>query len=162
MNGDCLKIVVACGGTGGHVVPGLATAAVLRRRGHEAILFLTGRKEEDSAASLALAKAGGFDERIRAMKDDPVPEARPAALLALGYAGARSDGAGFQSMLLDGDRDPASRAAAAVAAGLSGAPGASESLLMGYSVASDPRIRGCCLVGLRILGADDVLLEGNR
>ncbi len=47
--GRSLRIGIACGGTGGHVFPGLATAMILRSRGHDVTLWLAGRNEERAA-----------------------------------------------------------------------------------------------------------------
>ncbi len=49
MAGGRFKIHLACGGTGGHIFPGLATAAVLRDRGHQVTLWLAGKDVEASA-----------------------------------------------------------------------------------------------------------------
>jgi UDP-N-acetylglucosamine--N-acetylmuramyl-(pentapeptide) pyrophosphoryl-undecaprenol N-acetylglucosamine transferase len=44
-----MNAVIACGGTGGHLFPGIAVAEVLRKRGHEVLLFVS-EKEIDSLA----------------------------------------------------------------------------------------------------------------
>ena len=44
-----MNVVIACGGTGGHLFPGLAVAEVLRKRGHEVLVFIS-EKEIDTLA----------------------------------------------------------------------------------------------------------------
>jgi UDP-N-acetylglucosamine--N-acetylmuramyl-(pentapeptide) pyrophosphoryl-undecaprenol N-acetylglucosamine transferase len=44
-----MKVAIACGGTGGHLFPGLAVAEALKSRGHE-VLLLISEKQIDSIA----------------------------------------------------------------------------------------------------------------
>jgi UDP-N-acetylglucosamine--N-acetylmuramyl-(pentapeptide) pyrophosphoryl-undecaprenol N-acetylglucosamine transferase len=44
-----MNVAIACGGTGGHLFPGLAVAEVLRDRGHDVLLFIS-EKQIDSLA----------------------------------------------------------------------------------------------------------------
>src|SRR6185295_19209899 len=46
---NLMNAVIACGGTGGHLFPGLAVAEVLRERGHEVLLFVS-EKDVDALA----------------------------------------------------------------------------------------------------------------
>jgi|TARA_B100000959_G_scaffold286798_1_gene367315 UDP-N-acetylglucosamine--N-acetylmuramyl-(pentapeptide) pyrophosphoryl-undecaprenol N-acetylglucosamine transferase len=54
-----LSVVIACGGTGGHLFPGIAVAEELKRRGHLPLLLIS-RKKVDADAS---AKYGTLDFR---------------------------------------------------------------------------------------------------
>ena len=47
--GKKLKIAVACGGTGGHIFPGVATGRELLARGHAVTLWLAGKDIENDA-----------------------------------------------------------------------------------------------------------------
>jgi UDP-N-acetylglucosamine--N-acetylmuramyl-(pentapeptide) pyrophosphoryl-undecaprenol N-acetylglucosamine transferase len=46
-----MNICVACGGTGGHIFPGVATAQELSSRGHDVTLWLAGREVEADSIS---------------------------------------------------------------------------------------------------------------
>ena len=47
---DQLKIIIACGGTGGHLFPGIAVAQELRSRGHEVLLLISEKKVDTTAS----------------------------------------------------------------------------------------------------------------
>jgi UDP-N-acetylglucosamine--N-acetylmuramyl-(pentapeptide) pyrophosphoryl-undecaprenol N-acetylglucosamine transferase len=46
-----LKILIACGGTGGHLFPGIAVAEALRSRGHEVMLLISEKKVDAEASA---------------------------------------------------------------------------------------------------------------
>ena len=46
-----LKILIACGGTGGHLFPGIAVGEALRSRGHEVMLLISEKKVDSEASA---------------------------------------------------------------------------------------------------------------
>ena len=46
-----LKILIACGGTGGHLFPGIAVAEALQARGHEVLLLISEKKVDAQASA---------------------------------------------------------------------------------------------------------------
>lgn len=73
-----MNAVIACGGTGGHLFPGLAVAEVLRARGHEVLLFIS-EKEIDT-----LAVEGRTDFRFEKLPTVALPS--PFSPAVLGFA----------------------------------------------------------------------------
>ena len=57
---DMGRLMIACGGTGGHLFPGLAVAEAIRRRGHEVKFFVSAKAVDRRA----LAGAGESDHRL--------------------------------------------------------------------------------------------------
>jgi UDP-N-acetylglucosamine--N-acetylmuramyl-(pentapeptide) pyrophosphoryl-undecaprenol N-acetylglucosamine transferase len=56
-----MKIAIACGGTGGHLFPGLAVAEELRLRGHDTLLLVSAKQID------AMALKGAADQQSRAL-----------------------------------------------------------------------------------------------
>ena len=67
-----LNILIACGGTGGHLFPGIAVAEALLAKGHQAKLLIS-QKKVDADAS---AKYGHLEfETLPAVAKPPKPKA---------------------------------------------------------------------------------------
>jgi len=64
---DFMNAVIACGGTGGHLFPGIAVAEVLRDRGHE-VMLLVSEKDID-----ALALSGRENFRVEKLPTVGLP-----------------------------------------------------------------------------------------
>src|SRR5689334_3324812 len=71
-----MNAVIACGGTGGHLFPGVAVAEALRDRGHEVMLFVS-EKEIDS-----LALSGRQQFRFEKLPTIGLPSLYSPAILA--------------------------------------------------------------------------------
>jgi UDP-N-acetylglucosamine--N-acetylmuramyl-(pentapeptide) pyrophosphoryl-undecaprenol N-acetylglucosamine transferase len=73
------RIVIACGGTGGHLFPGIAVAEVCRNRGHEVLLLISEKKID----SLAIEGYGQFAfERVQSV---PMPRLLSLAMVPFAF-----------------------------------------------------------------------------
>lgn len=81
-----LRILIACGGTGGHLFPGIAVAQAMVARGHEACLLIS-EKKVDAEAS---AKYGGLRfETVPAVAKPPTLSVRMLPFLWRLWASVR-------------------------------------------------------------------------
>jgi UDP-N-acetylglucosamine--N-acetylmuramyl-(pentapeptide) pyrophosphoryl-undecaprenol N-acetylglucosamine transferase len=95
-----MKFVMAGGGTGGHVIPALAVAQELRRRGHEPVFFGTrqgyeGRLVPASGFPVEWIEIGGFNRVGLAQKLRALLLLPTAVLQVLSWLGRERPGAVF-------------------------------------------------------------------
>ena len=90
-----IKIDIACGGTGGHLLPGLVTGEELQRRGHDVTLWLTGREIENAmiqgwCGGSEIVSGRGFVAAVRAVWycRGKMRARRPDVVLAMGGYGS--------------------------------------------------------------------------
>ncbi|MGA1193833.1 MAG: undecaprenyldiphospho-muramoylpentapeptide beta-N-acetylglucosaminyltransferase [Kiritimatiellia bacterium] len=111
-----MRVAVACGGTGGHIFPGLATARALSERGHHVTLWMAGKDVESQAvqgwsgdlvtvparglpSGFSLRSIAGAWKLIRAISNVRaiMKNQRPDVLLAMGsYASVGPVGAAIR------------------------------------------------------------------
>ncbi|MBP8663257.1 glycosyltransferase, partial [Akkermansia sp.] len=73
-----LNIVIACGGTGGHLFPGIAVAQELKKRGHNVTLLISQKKVD------AQASKNYGDLNFRTIEAIAMPKIPSMSLLGFG------------------------------------------------------------------------------
>lgn len=73
-----LNIVIACGGTGGHLFPGIAVAQELKKRGHNVTLLISQKKVD------AQASRNYGDLNFRTIEAIAMPKIPSMSLLGFG------------------------------------------------------------------------------
>jgi len=93
LNHSPLNIVIACGGTGGHLFPGIAVAQELKKRGHRVTLLISQKKVDAQASK----NYGDLDFRtIEAIAMPKIP-----SLSLLGFSVRLYKAVRFSRSLLD-------------------------------------------------------------